>query len=78
MINLSVLFCRNPDIDENIQVHRCVYSKKKKNKKKKKNEKKKRKRKMKTKERKEEHKKKEMKIFDKQSLILGYPLKSKI
>ena len=26
----------------------------------------------------EEHKKKEMKIFDKQSLILGYPLKSKI
>ena len=33
MINLSVLFCRNPDIDENIQVHRCVYPKTKKKKK---------------------------------------------
>ena len=44
-----------------------------------KKEKIKKKRKMKTKERKEEeHKKKEMKKFERQSLILGYPLKSKI
>ena len=48
------------------------------NQKKKENEKKKRKRKMKTKERKEDHKKKEMKKFDRQSLILVYPLKSSI
>ena len=76
MINLSVLFCRNPDIDENIQVHRSVLIRKQKKKEKRK---KKRKRKTKTKERKEEeHKKKEMKKFDRQSLILGYPLKSKI
>ena len=33
---------------------------------------------MKTKEREEEHKKKEMKKFDRQSLMLGYPLKSSI
>ena len=36
MINLSVLFCRNPDIDENIQVHMCAYPKTKNKKKKKK------------------------------------------
>ena len=41
MINLSILFCRNPNIDESIQVHKCVYSKTKKKKKKWKKEKKK-------------------------------------
>ena len=43
MINLSVLFCRNPNIDEKIQVHKSVLIRKQKKKEKRKKEKEKRK-----------------------------------
>ena len=45
MINLSVLFCRNPNIDEKIQVHKSVLIRKQKKKEKRKKEKEKRKQK---------------------------------